>query len=189
MRGAYRLPEIEYMRAVAVVAVILHHLDLIAGGFIGVDIFFVISGFVISQALYESDRSSIASCLKQFYYRRIIRIIPPLLIVTVASVVFGWLLFFDDDLTRLQRSVLHQSAFLQNVYFVESIRDYFRGIPSTQLTLHTWSLGGEEQFYLLFPVCFVLLLRAAGEHLRRTVAAAMLISAIAATWRCSTMPS
>ena len=89
MRGAYRLPEIEYMRAAAVVAVILHHLDLIAGGFIGVDIFFVISGFVISQALYESDRSSIASCLKQFYYRRIIRIIPPLLIVTVTSVVSG----------------------------------------------------------------------------------------------------
>ena len=159
MTSSYRLPQIEYLRAVAVVAVILDHLDVLPSGFLGVDIFFVISGFVISQALWEANRGSFLSSLKHFYHRRIIRIIPPLAVVTVASFLLGWFLFFDQEFVRLQRAIGHQSLFLQNIYFVETVMDYFRGIPSTTLTLHTWSLAVEEQFYLLYPFLFLLLFR------------------------------
>ncbi|NOT24840.1 MAG: acyltransferase [Acidobacteria bacterium] len=159
MTRSYRVPQIEYLRAIAVVAVILDHLDVLPSGFLGVDIFFVISGFVISQALWEGDRGSFVSSLKHFYYRRIIRIIPPLAVVTVASFLLGWFLFFDQEFVRLQRAISHQSLFLQNIYFVETVTDYFRGIPSTTLTLHTWSLAVEEQFYLIYPCLFLLLFR------------------------------
>ena len=133
---ARRVPEIQYLRAIAVVAVILHHLGLAASGFIGVDIFFVISGFVISQALYHSDRTSLLASLRHFYYRRIIRILPPLMVVTLASLLLGWWLFFDQDLKPLQEAVASQALFLQNVHFVGAVTDYFRAIASTQLTLH-----------------------------------------------------
>jgi peptidoglycan/LPS O-acetylase OafA/YrhL len=154
-RSAYRLPEIEYMRALAVALVIVHHLGFVPGGFIGVDIFFVISGFVISQALDESRHVGVVSRLKHFYYRRIIRIIPPLLVVTLVSLLFGWLLFFDADLARVQRSVAAQAIFLQNAFFIDTYEDYFRILPSTKVTLHTWSLAVEEQFYVFFPLFFM----------------------------------
>jgi len=168
------------MRAVAVLAVILHHLHAAPGGFVGVDIFFVISGFVISQTLHDSDRTSLGASLLQFYYRRIIRIIPPLLIVTVACVVLGWLLFFDSDLTRLQQDVSHQALFLQNVYFVKTVADYFEGVSSIQLTLHTWSLAVEEQFYLLFPLFYLVLLRLTATASRLLTAAVIAFAALTA---------
>ena len=108
-RPAYRLPEIEYMRALAVSLVIAHHLGVLPGGFIGVDIFFVISGFVISQALDASRHLGLLARLKHFYYRRIIRIVPPLFVVSLVSLLFAWLLFFDAELGRVQGSLAAQA--------------------------------------------------------------------------------
>lgn len=159
--------------------VILDHLDILPAGFIGVDIFFVISGFVISQALHESAHTSFIASLAHFYYRRIIRIIPPLAVVTLASFALGWFLFFDQEFVRLQRAISHQSLFLQNVYFVETVTDYFRGIPSTMLTLHTWSLAVEEQFYLVYPILFLLLFRVAPDGKFMAVSVMVLTTALA----------
>jgi peptidoglycan/LPS O-acetylase OafA/YrhL len=174
-----RFREIEHMRALAVLVVIVHHLGGMPGGFIGVDIFFVISGFVITHALLESSHLDLLSGLGRFYYRRIIRILPPLLLVTLASFALGWWLFFDDDFRRLQAAVSSQASFLQNLHFTRSVADYFRGIPSTDLALHTWSLAVEEQFYLLSPVLLILLIRLGRRHARAAGTVLLAVTGIA----------
>ncbi len=147
-----RMHQVEYLRATAVLLVIAGHLDLIAGGFVGVDIFFVISGFVITKALLESDAASVTGFLRQFYYRRIIRLVPPLAVVTAGTLLVGWWLYLDADLRRLQRAVAWQGGLQQNLLFAEGNPDYFQGLPSAQVLLHTWSLAVEEQFYLIYPL-------------------------------------
>jgi len=139
--------------------VIVHHLGGMPSGFIGVDVFFVISGFVITHALIENQHLGLVAGLRHFYYRRIVRILPPLFIVTLASFAVGWALFFDVDFQRLQQAVASQAYFVQNFHFTRDVEDYFQAIPSTDLALHTWSLAVEEQFYLMCPVLMILLIR------------------------------
>jgi peptidoglycan/LPS O-acetylase OafA/YrhL len=175
-----RFTQIEHLRAVAVLVVIVHHLGGMPGGFIGVDIFFVISGFVITHALLGSRDLGFLAGVRHFYYRRIVRILPPLIVVTLASFLFGWWLFFDDDFTRLQQAVASQAYFLQNLHFAQDVGNYFRGIPATDVALHTWSLAVEEQFYLLSPVLIILLIRMR-RRAPRTAAATVLAVAVTAT--------
>lgn len=152
-------PEIDGLRALAVVPVILFHAGLkaFAGGFVGVDIFFVISGYLITLILVaDQQRGGIS--LSHFYERRARRILPALLGVTLVASLLALLLMVPYQVEHFGWSVLALAGFASNFYFWKST-GYFAPDAGTLPLLHTWSLAVEEQFYLLFPLLLVALLR------------------------------
>ena len=152
---AYR-PDIDGLRAVAVLSVVLFHAfpAWLRGGFIGVDIFFVISGFLISSILLrelQQDGFSFA----HFYARRVKRIFPALLLVMAFCLGFGWLALFPDEYQQLGKHVLGGAGFAANFLYWAQV-GYFDTAADTKPLLHLWSLGIEEQFYILWPVVMLL---------------------------------
>ena len=147
---SYR-PEIDGIRAIAVVSVILLHAGApIPGGFLGVDIFFVLSGYLITQILARELSTSQFSLLS-FYERRIRRILPALLLVVSVSIPLAWWLMPPDQMQAFERSVLALMVFATNIkFFLES--GYFAPTAEEIPLLHTWSLAVEEQYYLIFPL-------------------------------------
>ena len=157
------LPAIDGLRAIAVIAVILFHadfLDVLPGGFTGVDLFFVISGYVISQSLCDRGHSGFVDYLKAFYRRRLLRILPALLVVLVVTFLVS-ALFVPQSWLSEQNSRTGLAAFfgVSNVVLAWNPDTYFS--PGAELNpfLHTWSLGVEEQYYVVFPVLYFLWLR------------------------------
>jgi peptidoglycan/LPS O-acetylase OafA/YrhL len=153
-------PDVDGLRAVAIILVILYHLDhsLAPGGFAGVDVFFVISGFVVTRStLSASARSPIDSIL-QFWRRRILRILPAvLLLVGVSALAFATVTppFPPERYGATFRTGIAAVMGMGNVYLYRSSLDYFRADDSANPFVHTWSLGVEEQFYLLFALLFI----------------------------------
>ncbi|MDX3934004.1 acyltransferase family protein [Stenotrophomonas sp.] len=157
------IPGIDGLRAIAVLAVLAYHADYLPwlpGGFTGVDMFFVISGFVISQSLSERATMGFTDYLLTFYRRRLLRLLPALVVVLVASFILSAMLLPQVWLSE-QNNRTGLAAFLglSNVVLAFNSDTYFS--PSVDLNpyLHTWSLGVEEQFYLLFPGIWYLWLR------------------------------
>ena len=150
--------DIDGLRAVAVLLVLIFHADLgvVSGGFIGVDVFFVISGYLITSIIV-SEVSRATFSWSSFYERRIRRIMPALLTVILVSAVIGWFVLAPRDYMEFGRSAIAAAAFYSNFYF-DGQAGYFAPAAETQPLLHTWSLGVEEQFYLLAPVFILLLL-------------------------------
>src|SRR5258706_13457758 len=149
--GSYR-PDIDGLRAVAVLAVIVFHgfPEYVTGGFVGVDVFFVISGFLISGIIFDETRTGLFS-LPRFYARRVRRIFPALLLVLVVSIVAGWWLRLPADMLRLGKQLTASVAFVSIVYFwFQSV--YFSPDARSFPLLHLWSLGVEEQFYIVWPL-------------------------------------
>ena len=149
-------PDIDGLRAIAVLAVILYHfkIDGFNGGLTGVDIFFVISGYLITGIIIREVAAGTFSLL-HFWERRIRRIIPALVVVVaVTTVVSYFYLLLPSDFAEFGRTLMAQSAFLSNWWFMGSI-DYFSASVETMPLLHTWTLAIEEQFYLLFPLFFI----------------------------------
>ncbi|MDB2531620.1 acyltransferase [Alphaproteobacteria bacterium] len=148
-------PEVDGLRAIAVVPVIAFHIGLpgFEGGFIGVDIFFVISGYLISLLIFR-DIGNNTFNLVDFYQRRIKRIFPALVFVALASAVLSWFLLLPNQMIEFSRSLVATSLFLSNVLFWRET-DYFATAASEKPLLHTWSLSVEEQFYLAFPLFFI----------------------------------
>jgi peptidoglycan/LPS O-acetylase OafA/YrhL len=143
--------EIDGLRAVAVMAVVLYHAKLgFPGGFVGVDVFFVISGFLITSLILK-DLQEGKFTLSNFWERRARRILPALVVVVVFTVVAGWFLLLPDDYEELGRSAAFQAAFAANIDFWRST-GYFAGAAEEKPLLHTWSLAVEEQFYLFVPL-------------------------------------
>ncbi|UYO53621.1 acyltransferase family protein [Rhodopseudomonas palustris] len=144
--------DIDGLRAIAVLSVVSFHAfpDWVPGGFIGVDVFFVISGFLISTIIFESlDKGTFS--FADFYARRIRRIFPALIIVLVASFAFGWLGLLADEYKQLAKHIAAGAAFVSNfVLWKES--GYFDNAADTKPFLHLWSLGIEEQFYIVWPL-------------------------------------
>lgn len=146
--------DIDGLRGVAVLSVILFHIDasLLPGGFVGVDIFFVISGHLITLHILgevEQGRFSLA----EFYRRRIKRIIPAMLVVVACSLIVAQVLMIPSDAERVAESALWSIASIANLYFwLHHDTSYFAAASSEQPLLHLWSLGVEEQFYLLWPL-------------------------------------
>lgn len=170
---SYR-PDIDGLRALAVVAVVVFHAfpDALAGGFVGVDIFFAISGYLISQHIIETlDQKRFS--LIDFYSRRIKRIYPALIIVLIASLAAGLVLMASGELARLARDALASVAFVANIYFYTT-QDYFSQGASASALLHLWSLGVEEQYYIVWPVALFLLWKFAS----RRVATLLILAAI-----------
>jgi peptidoglycan/LPS O-acetylase OafA/YrhL len=175
-RPRYR-SDIDGLRAIAVVAVILYHFwgQALPGGFLGVDVFFVISGFLITRILVRENEAGDYSILR-FYDRRVRRIMPALLVMMAATTVFVWLIYLPVDATAYAKSVVATLAFLSNVYFWRDGIAYFSSDGITKPLLHTWSLGIEEQFYILFPILVWLLMKLGGR--RFTFAGILTITAI-----------
>jgi peptidoglycan/LPS O-acetylase OafA/YrhL len=145
-------PDIDGLRAIAIISVVLFHAfrDIFKGGFIGVDIFFVISGFLISTILFSSIEENRYSIL-EFYVKRIRRIFPALITVMVATIFIAWYVLFSDELERFGRHMTSGITFVSNfVFWRES--GYFDDVSETKPLLHFWSLAIEEQFYLFWPI-------------------------------------
>ncbi len=148
--------DIDGLRAVAVLSVIAYHYfaPILPGGFIGVDIFFVISGYLISGIIFhEIDNRDFS--IVRFYRRRINRIFPALGCVLAAVMVFGWITLFPDEYTSLGRNVVASTAFVENLYLWMQA-GYFDSDSAKKPLLHIWSLGVEEQFYIIYPPMLVL---------------------------------
>jgi len=143
---------IDGLRALAVLPVVLFHFGVLGvnGGFVGVDIFFVISGFLITGVLLDRAADSKLSALLDFYERRARRILPALFVVCGLSTVLALALFMPKDLKRFSISLTGVALFWSNFVFARSA-GYFAPAAATQPLLHTWSLAVEEQFYILFP--------------------------------------
>lgn len=175
-RGIRYIPAIDGLRALAVIAVMLYHLGFtwIPGGFLGVDLFFVISGYVITRLLLDSIQRSGGLDLRAFYIARIRRLLPPLvfMIITTTIVVGFWA---PDTMRRFLGDTPFALFGGMNWWLVFRHTDYFEAIGRPPLLQHTWSLGVEAQFYLLWPLILLLVLRYFGKN--KIPGAALLIAA------------
>ena len=149
--------DIDGLRAVAVLPVVLYHAGVLgmSGGFLGVDVFFVISGFLITSII-ATEISEHRFSLLSFYERRARRILPALTVVVLSTFAVGWVLLVPSEYKSLGQSALASALFLSNVYFTLTL-DYFAPAAEFSPLLHTWSLAVEEQFYLFYPPVLALL--------------------------------
>lgn len=182
MKLAYR-PEIDGLRAIAVLAVIIYHLDLVVGGtqllkggFLGVDVFFVISGFLITSIIMSEYHSSQGFSLVNFYERRARRLLPALFTVILLSLPVAWYLLLPSQLEDFAASVLSTLAFGSNFYWDISLQEY--GAESAQLKpfLHTWTLAVEEQYYIFFPLILLAIYKWWKSHTVVILLALLLLS-------------
>ena len=150
-------PDIDGLRALAVIGVIVYHFfpKALHGGLVGVDIFFVISGYLISLILISQPRLD-ASVLKTFYARRVKRIFPALLAVMLCSFGFGWIALYADEFKELGKHIMASAGFASNLVYMQEA-GYFDVAAEQKPLLHLWSLGVEEQFYIIWPLLLILL--------------------------------
>lgn len=181
--------EVDGLRAVAVLPVIFFHADfaLFSGGFVGVDVFFVISGYLITTIIYGEIREGTFSIVR-FYERRARRILPALFFVTLSSIPFAWLWLMPDGFEDFAQSLAANSVFSSNILFwTES--GYFDAESHMKPLLHTWSLAVEEQFYVFFPLFLMLLYRIGRSVLFPAVLAVFVISLAMSEWASTAYPT
>ena len=161
MSVKYR-PDIDGLRAIAVLSVIFYHAEInffgvtfFSGGFIGVDIFFLISGYLITSIIIDELDKKKEFSFKYFFQRRIRRILPVLIFVIIFSIPVAWLILLPHDFLDYSKSILFSLGFSSNYFFHFSTIEY--GATSSKLIpfLHTWSLSVEEQFYIIYPFFFI----------------------------------
>ena len=195
MKLIYR-PEIDGVRAIAVVAVILYHSQisifghqLFKGGFIGVDIFFVISGYLITSIILKELFFSGTFSFKRFFERRARRILPVLLTVMLFSLPFAWIFLIPSSLIDFCKSIIFSLGFSSNFYFWYSGQQYGAESGLLKPFLHTWSLSVEEQFYILFPIIILITFRYFKNYLIHILILGFLISLGLADWVSRNHPS
>ena len=181
--------DIQGLRAIAVIAVVLYHADggLLPGGFVGVDIFFVISGFLISGILMnELDRGVYS--LAGFYRRRVRRLFPALYVMLAVVLAGGSILLPPGALRELGHTAVTTVFFVSNFDFLK-LSEYFAGNSQLKPLLHTWSLAVEEQFYIFFPPFLALLWWRWRKHFRLIILMVAVISLAVSAWAVRRHPS
>jgi peptidoglycan/LPS O-acetylase OafA/YrhL len=152
MARDYYRPEIDGLRAIAILSVIIHHYDLpfLKSGFAGVDVFFVISGYLVGGMVLEKFNSNEFNFL-DFYKKRFIRIAPALFAMLALSAIFAYFILLPNELRYFGGGIISAIASLSNIWFYNRI-NYFNPDVNQEPLIHTWSLGVEEQFYIFFPI-------------------------------------
>lgn len=165
-KSGYR-PEIDGLRGIAILSVLFYHAELsFKGGLAGVDVFFVLSGYLITRILVPQVRSGTFSYSK-FWGKRVRRLVPALFVVCLFTAFAGYFLLLPEDLYSLGGALISQPLLMANNYFSAVIEGgYFSSRPETYPLLHTWSLGIEEQFYLLFPLLLIACVPRSGHKQR-----------------------
>ncbi|MFT0472424.1 acyltransferase family protein [Pseudomonas antarctica] len=183
---AYRR-DIDGLRAIAVLAVVLFHFGVpgVTGGFVGVDVFFVISGFLITSIIWREREAGRFSFL-DFWARRARRILPALIVMMLASLVVGWYLLAPKDYEELGRSIHNQVIFISNLFFMRQ-DGYFETASDMKPMLHTWSLSVEEQYYIAFPLLLVFL-SSRLKQWRSALFVLSLVSFAASVWAVAHAP-
>ncbi len=173
------LPGLDGIRAIAVLAVLVFHsaLPWLPGGFLGVDVFFVLSGFLITTLLLQEVERTGRIHFRTFYLRRARRLLPALFLVFIASAVLA-VIFAPDAAARLREDIVASTFYVGNWWNILSDQSYFQAVGRPPMLQHLWSLGLEEQFYLIWPAVLVFVFRKAGRDRVRKVA---LIGALAST--------
>ena len=179
-RGIQHIPAIDGLRAIAVTAVIFYHLGFswIPGGFLGVDLFFVISGYVITRLLLDSIERSGGLDLRGFYKARARRLLPPMIFMIVVTG-FYITIWAQDSVRRFVTDVPFALTGSINWWLVAKEQDYFEAIGRPPLLQHTWSLAVESQFYLIWPIILLLVLKRFGKKI--IPFAALLIALVSAS--------
>lgn len=182
-------PEIDGMRAFAVVPVILFHagFELFSGGYVGVDVFFVISGYLITTIIVNEMEQGKFS-LANFYERRARRILPALIFIVLACVPFAWMWLSLVDMKEFSRSMIAVATFSSNITFWLKT-GYFDTAAELKPLLHTWSLAVEEQYYILFPLFLIAVWRFGKRAIIATLVAIFVVSLGVAHWAAYNYPS
>lgn len=182
-------PDIDGLRAIAVIPVVLFHAGVLyfGGGYIGVDVFFVISGFLITGILLEDIRKERFS-IAMFYERRARRILPALFVVLLFASIAAYKLLMPNDARDYGRSLIATLFFISNVAFSREM-GYFDGPAELKPLLHTWSLAVEEQFYILYPLFLFLVTRFFRKKYATAISSVLLVSFAYSVWRVHTEPS
>jgi peptidoglycan/LPS O-acetylase OafA/YrhL len=195
MKITYR-PEIDGLRAIAVGAVILYHAQitvfghyLFKGGFIGVDIFFVISGYLITSIILKELLTNGSFLFKHFYERRIRRILPALIFVMLVSLPFAWIYLLPSSFVDFSKSILYSLGFSSNFYFHYSDQQYAAESGLLKPFLHTWSLSVEEQYYIIFPIVLLIVFKYFRQYLIHILILGFIISLGLADWASRNYPS
>jgi peptidoglycan/LPS O-acetylase OafA/YrhL len=175
-------PEIDGLRALAVVPVILFHagFELFGGGFVGVDVFFVISGYLITTILIEDIENNRFS-LANFYERRARRILPALFFVMIVCISFAWIWMLPSQMIDFSQSLVAVSLFASNILFWQE-SGYFDAAAEEKPLLHTWSLAVEEQYYVMFPIFLFLAWRLGKNRVFWVIVVIAAISLLLSEW-------
>lgn len=189
LKKSFVREDIQGLRGISVLSVLLYHAwpKLIPGGFVGVDIFFVISGFVITSTILR-DFAGEGFSFANFYRRRIRRIFPALYFMMFSVLAASWFLLPPYDYIELGKTALATVAFSSNVIFLK-FSGYFDGPATLKPLLHTWSLAVEEQFYFLYPILLILVHRYSPKRLRSILVIFALASLTLSIWMLKGHPS
>jgi len=188
MELKYR-PEIDGLRTIAVIAVIVYHAEFafgsgyfLKGGFLGVDVFFVISGFLITSLIMSEWRRSGRFSFANFYERRARRLLPALLTVMLFSLPFAWKLLIPTRLVDFSKSLVASLLFGSNFYWYETLREYGTESALLKPFLHTWSLAVEEQYYIIFPLILIGIYRLSKNYMMVILTVIFILSLLFAEW-------
>jgi peptidoglycan/LPS O-acetylase OafA/YrhL len=184
-RTANYRPEIDGLRAIAILPVLFFHagIEAFSGGFIGVDIFFVISGYLITR-IVAGEIAAGRFTFARFYERRVRRIFPALFCVLIVSTATAAVIFPPSDFFNFAKSLLAITLFASNMFFwrMPAGNGYFDTHSNTQVLLHTWTLSVEEQFYIFLPITLVAIARWAPGRVRLILATAVIASFAFSIW-------
>jgi peptidoglycan/LPS O-acetylase OafA/YrhL len=182
-------PEIDGLRALAVIPVLLFHAGVpgFPGGFVGVDVFFVISGFLITRIIHSEIAEGRFSIIR-FYERRARRILPALGVVLFAATLVAAILWDPGELVKYGTSLVATVGFASNFWFWRTTGGYFAPEAGIHPLLHTWSLAVEEQFYIFFPLLMMLCARLAPKRVKLVVIAVVAVSFAYSLWRLPAEP-
>ena len=195
MKISYR-PEIDGLRAIAVLAVVFYHAELnffdikpFEGGFIGVDIFFVISGYLITSIILKEIKTTGSFSFSYFYERRARRILPALFLVILFSIPFAWSFLLPLNFIEFSKSILYSLGFSSNFYFYYTGIQYAAEDSLLIPLLHIWSLSVEEQYYIFFPAVLIIVYKYFKKYLLYVLILGFLLSLFLAQWGSIRYPS